>query len=301
MLGNHSSAPDPERHALSRSLGREIRRCLETIVPAAPRGVDPASAGLRGSRDRDAARLLGKERGQSTVQGDEEPQGLSDRQGTQTMKAFTDEALNRLKEALADEEPSCAPEGCPSKDELWDSAGGELDPLENEAIILHLARCSECWHVDLAAGSGDARSRPGLVIFSDPRERREAMANVAKGVRAGHRRHDGDRRRSERRVARQKGRVVAAGFPPTAGDRRNCGFTGNTGASSLCLQPRVERRSRRDSLRSHRHRSGAGNRQHGQGADATGIRPSSGNNPDLHNGGVLAGHSSSGGWTHGFV
>lgn len=34
MLGNQSSAPDPERNALSRSLGREIRDCLEDIVPA---------------------------------------------------------------------------------------------------------------------------------------------------------------------------------------------------------------------------------------------------------------------------
>lgn len=33
MLENHSTAPDPERHALSRSLGQEIRRCLETVVP----------------------------------------------------------------------------------------------------------------------------------------------------------------------------------------------------------------------------------------------------------------------------
>ncbi len=33
MLRNQSSAADPERSALSRSLGREIRRCLETMVP----------------------------------------------------------------------------------------------------------------------------------------------------------------------------------------------------------------------------------------------------------------------------
>ncbi len=34
MVGNESARPDPERRALSRSLGREIRLCLETIVPA---------------------------------------------------------------------------------------------------------------------------------------------------------------------------------------------------------------------------------------------------------------------------
>ena len=33
MLRNESSEPDPERKALSRSLGREIRHCLEAIVP----------------------------------------------------------------------------------------------------------------------------------------------------------------------------------------------------------------------------------------------------------------------------
>lgn len=34
MLGNHSPVPDPERNAISRSLGHEIRDCLEGIVPA---------------------------------------------------------------------------------------------------------------------------------------------------------------------------------------------------------------------------------------------------------------------------
>lgn len=60
------------------------------------------------------------------------------------MKAFADEDVARLREALSDDDPSCAPGGCPDKDQLWESAAGELDPLENETIILHLARCSEC-------------------------------------------------------------------------------------------------------------------------------------------------------------
>lgn len=34
MLGNEGTGPDPERNALSRSLGREIRHCLEAIVPS---------------------------------------------------------------------------------------------------------------------------------------------------------------------------------------------------------------------------------------------------------------------------
>lgn len=34
MLGNEGSGPDPERNALSRSLGREIHLCLEVIIPS---------------------------------------------------------------------------------------------------------------------------------------------------------------------------------------------------------------------------------------------------------------------------
>jgi RNA polymerase sigma-70 factor (ECF subfamily) len=34
MLENESQWPDPEQRTLARSLGREIRRCLETIVPS---------------------------------------------------------------------------------------------------------------------------------------------------------------------------------------------------------------------------------------------------------------------------
>jgi len=34
MLDNAATYPDPEQETLARSLGREIRRCLETIVPS---------------------------------------------------------------------------------------------------------------------------------------------------------------------------------------------------------------------------------------------------------------------------
>ena len=34
MLVNESTGPDPEQRTLARSLGREIRRCLEDIVPS---------------------------------------------------------------------------------------------------------------------------------------------------------------------------------------------------------------------------------------------------------------------------
>jgi hypothetical protein len=60
------------------------------------------------------------------------------------VKAFTDGDVERMREALSEDEPRCAPGGCPSREELWQSAAGELDPPEDEPIILHLARCSEC-------------------------------------------------------------------------------------------------------------------------------------------------------------
>lgn len=60
------------------------------------------------------------------------------------MKAFTEDEITGLREALSKDDPSCAPGRCPNKEELWESAAGELDPVENETIILHLAHCSEC-------------------------------------------------------------------------------------------------------------------------------------------------------------
>lgn len=60
------------------------------------------------------------------------------------MKAFADEELTRLREALSDDDSGCESGGCPSKEELWESAAGELGPRINEAIVLHLGRCSEC-------------------------------------------------------------------------------------------------------------------------------------------------------------
>jgi len=85
------------------------------------------------------------------------------------MKAFTDVELGRMREALAEEVPSCAPEGCPSKDELWESAAGEIDPIENETIILHLAQCSECsltWRLAREMLPPDLVSSPSLIPVS---------------------------------------------------------------------------------------------------------------------------------------
>ena len=49
-----------------------------------------------------------------------------------------------LEQAFSTGEMRRAPGGCPSEDELWASAAGELSPPDNENVILHLARCSEC-------------------------------------------------------------------------------------------------------------------------------------------------------------
>lgn len=49
-----------------------------------------------------------------------------------------------LEQAFSTEVPGRDPGGCPSDDELWASAAGELSLPDDEAIILHLARCSEC-------------------------------------------------------------------------------------------------------------------------------------------------------------
>jgi len=86
------------------------------------------------------------------------------------MKAFNDEELSVLREALVNQDPSGAPEGCPNKEELWESAAGGLDPLENETIILHLAQCSECsmiWRLAREMVPPDEISSPSVVALSD--------------------------------------------------------------------------------------------------------------------------------------
>ncbi len=60
------------------------------------------------------------------------------------MKAFADDDLAHLRAAFSEDEPGCPPGGCPSEQELWASAAGELDPPADETIILHLAQCGDC-------------------------------------------------------------------------------------------------------------------------------------------------------------
>ncbi len=52
--------------------------------------------------------------------------------------------LARLREAFASGPWEVSTEGCPDPETLWASAAGELDTAENEAVLLHLARCRLC-------------------------------------------------------------------------------------------------------------------------------------------------------------
>lgn len=65
--------------------------------------------------------------------------------------------------------------GCPSEDELWASAAGELNPAENQAVILHLARCSECssiWRLAREMLPEDRLSTSAVVSIERRRRRR---------------------------------------------------------------------------------------------------------------------------------
>jgi hypothetical protein len=82
--------------------------------------------------------------------------------------AFTDE---RLREALTEEaEPAAGGRDCPDASRIWQSARRELEPEENEKVLLHVASCAACslaWRVaqDLgprtAVGQSASGRRPG--------------------------------------------------------------------------------------------------------------------------------------------
>jgi len=55
----------------------------------------------------------------------------------------TDE-LARLREAFFSGGWEGPGDDCPDTDTLWASAAGELKPSQDEAVLLHLARCAEC-------------------------------------------------------------------------------------------------------------------------------------------------------------
>lgn len=76
----------------------------------------------------------------------------------------------RLAQAFSTEGMDRTPGDCPSDDELWASASGELNPAANEAIILHLARCGECssiWRLAREILPSDHLSQPSVVSIGN--------------------------------------------------------------------------------------------------------------------------------------
>jgi hypothetical protein len=77
-----------------------------------------------------------------------------------------------LEQAFSTGEMRRAPGGCPSEDELWASAAGELDPAADEEVVLHLARCGECstiWRLAREMLPADHLSTASVVAIEDRR------------------------------------------------------------------------------------------------------------------------------------
>jgi hypothetical protein len=56
-----------------------------------------------------------------------------------------DDSMDRLREGVASLlEIKGDGEGCPSAATIWDSAADNLEPGENEAILIHLGECAAC-------------------------------------------------------------------------------------------------------------------------------------------------------------
>ncbi len=80
-----------------------------------------------------------------------------------------------LERAFSTDEMHRAPGCCPSDEELWASASGELGSSTNEAIILHLARCSECsstWRLAREILPSDHLSQSSVVSIEELRPSR---------------------------------------------------------------------------------------------------------------------------------
>jgi hypothetical protein len=96
-----------------------------------------------------------------------------------------------LEQAFSTGEVRRAPGGCPSEDELWASAAGELNPAENQTIILHLARCGECssiWRLAREMLPEDHLSGPSVVSIDQGRRSktwRRVLLPVAAAVLLG--------------------------------------------------------------------------------------------------------------------
>ncbi len=52
--------------------------------------------------------------------------------------------LARLRQAFSQQSWEPSAEDCLDSETLWASAAGELDPEENEAVLLHVASCGQC-------------------------------------------------------------------------------------------------------------------------------------------------------------
>lgn len=98
----------------------------------------------------------------------------------------------RLRRALAAEELARSTDGCPETEELWASAAGELDADADEAIILHLARCTECssiWRLAREMLLTDHVSESSVVPIGDRRPprtwRRVLIAAAAAAILVG--------------------------------------------------------------------------------------------------------------------
>lgn len=89
------------------------------------------------------------------------------------MTAAEGNDTTRLEQAFSADETGFAPESCPSDDELWASAAGELTSTANEKIVLHLARCNECsstWRLAREILPADHLSRPSVVSIDARRQ-----------------------------------------------------------------------------------------------------------------------------------
>lgn len=77
-----------------------------------------------------------------------------------------------LEQAFSTDEMDRAPGDCPSDEELWASASGELSQAANETVILHLAQCSECssiWRLGREILPEDHLSGASVVSIEDRR------------------------------------------------------------------------------------------------------------------------------------
>jgi len=80
-----------------------------------------------------------------------------------------------MRAALLAEDLQPAPGSCPDDEAIWASAAGELDAAADKAIVLHLARCSECssiWRLAREMLLADQGAGSSVVSIADRPRRR---------------------------------------------------------------------------------------------------------------------------------